>query len=210
MARFSVSAFDSFFTSTGAAATFSNAVMWGKRLKRWKTMPISVRRRQTSRSGSSCSRPAALLVADERPVDVQPSRVDLLEVVDTAQEGRLAGAGRAQQAHHLAGRDLEALCPSAPREGRNACARPRRGPSARPSTALPPPSVKGTRRKRREVAPDLLYRRERQRVRAAAGVVALDVVLADREHRRHEQVPEARHDVERDHLVGPAAMFVVW
>ena len=53
----STSAFGSFFTSTGAVATFSKAVKWGNRLNRWKTMPISVRRRQTSRSRSSCRRP---------------------------------------------------------------------------------------------------------------------------------------------------------
>ena len=37
------------------AITFSSAVMCGKRLKRWKTIPISARLRATSDSRSSCS-----------------------------------------------------------------------------------------------------------------------------------------------------------
>ena len=46
---------------------------------------------------------ADLAVADELAVDRQAPGVDLLEVVDAAQERRLARAGRAEQAHHLAG-----------------------------------------------------------------------------------------------------------
>ena len=34
--------------------------------------------------------------------------------------------------------------------------------------------------------------------RRAAAEAALDVVLADREHRRDDQVPDARHDQQRD------------
>ena len=33
----------SLLTRTGASMTFSRAVMWGKRLNPWKTMPISER-----------------------------------------------------------------------------------------------------------------------------------------------------------------------
>jgi hypothetical protein len=45
---------------------------------------------------------AVLAVADELAVNRQPATVDLLEVVDAPQEGRLAGAGRAEQATDLA------------------------------------------------------------------------------------------------------------
>jgi len=48
-----------------------------------------------------------LPVAHQLAVHVEPARVDLLEVVDAAQEGRLAGARGAEHAHHLAGVDLE-------------------------------------------------------------------------------------------------------
>ena len=41
-------------------------------------------------------------VTDELAVDVQAARVNLFEVVDAPQKGRLAGPGRADQAHHLA------------------------------------------------------------------------------------------------------------
>src|SRR5262249_10301515 len=46
-------------------------------------------------------------VADEPAVDPELAAVDLLEVVDAAQERRLAGARRAEDAHHLAGLYLE-------------------------------------------------------------------------------------------------------
>ena len=42
-----------------------------------------------------------LAVADEAPVDPEAAGVDLLEVVDAAQERRLARPGRAEDAHHL-------------------------------------------------------------------------------------------------------------
>ena len=50
---------------------------------------------------------AHLPVADELPVDRQPPGVDLLEVVDTAEEGRLPRARRADHADDLAWLDLE-------------------------------------------------------------------------------------------------------
>ena len=51
---------------------------------------------------------ASLLpVADELPVDREAAGVDLLEVIDAAQERRLARARRAEHAHHLAALDLE-------------------------------------------------------------------------------------------------------
>src|SRR5205085_3352469 len=49
----------------------------------------------------------ALAVADELAVDPEAAGVDLLQVVDAAQEGGLAGARGAQHAHHLARLDLE-------------------------------------------------------------------------------------------------------
>ena len=48
-----------------------------------------------------------LAVADQLTVDRQAAGVDLLKVVDAAQEGRLARAGRTEQAHHLAAVDGE-------------------------------------------------------------------------------------------------------
>src|SRR5260370_1237059 len=48
-----------------------------------------------------------LAIPDELPVDVQLAAVDLLQMVDAAKEGRLAGTGRADDAHDLAGVDLK-------------------------------------------------------------------------------------------------------
>ena len=59
------------------------------------------------RSLSSTSLPSALAVADQVAVHLDPAAVDLLEVVDAADEGRLAGAGRPDDADRLALRDLE-------------------------------------------------------------------------------------------------------
>jgi hypothetical protein len=50
---------------------------------------------------------ALLAVADQLTVDGQPAGVDLLQVVDAPQEGRLAGAGGADEAEDLAGLDLQ-------------------------------------------------------------------------------------------------------
>src|SRR3954467_2949438 len=50
---------------------------------------------------------ALLAVADELPVDTETAGVDLLQMVDAAQERRLARARRPEEAHHLAGGDLE-------------------------------------------------------------------------------------------------------
>ncbi len=49
----------------------------------------------------------ALAVADQVAVHLDPAGVDLLEVVDAAQEGRLPGAGRADHADDLAAAHLE-------------------------------------------------------------------------------------------------------
>ena len=45
---------------------------------------------------------ALLAVADDGAVDGDPPAVDLLQVVDAAQEGGFARAGRAEDHHHLA------------------------------------------------------------------------------------------------------------
>ena len=50
---------------------------------------------------------AALPVADQHAVHPQPAGVDLLQVVDAAQERRLARAGRPDDAHHLAALDRQ-------------------------------------------------------------------------------------------------------
>lgn len=48
MPRSRASALGSLRTLTGASMTFSRAVMWANRLKRWKTMPIELRCRAIS------------------------------------------------------------------------------------------------------------------------------------------------------------------
>ena len=48
-----------------------------------------------------------LAVADEIAVDIQPARVDYLQVVDAPQEGGFARARRPDQAHHLTALDLQ-------------------------------------------------------------------------------------------------------
>src|ERR1700738_547991 len=50
---------------------------------------------------------ATLAIANELAVDRQPPGVDLLEVVDAAQEGRLARSGGPEEAHDLTLPDLE-------------------------------------------------------------------------------------------------------
>ncbi len=50
---------------------------------------------------------AGLAVADELTVDRQPTGVDLLEVVDATQKGRLARAARPQHHEHLSRLNLE-------------------------------------------------------------------------------------------------------
>ena len=49
----------------------------------------------------------AIVIADQLAVDVEAAGVDLLQVVHAAQQGGLAGAGRADQAGDLAGVDLQ-------------------------------------------------------------------------------------------------------
>src|SRR6185295_10166545 len=48
-------------TSVGASVTFSSTLMWGKRLKLWKTMPTSRRRRFTSTPGPEIRSSASLI-----------------------------------------------------------------------------------------------------------------------------------------------------
>jgi hypothetical protein len=44
---------ETFLTWQGASQMFSSEVMWGNRLNRWNTMPISARLLEISRSFSS-------------------------------------------------------------------------------------------------------------------------------------------------------------
>ena len=89
----------------GAPSTFRGAerdvagarVMCGKRLNAWKTMPIRRRTRLTSTPRAVISSP---------PTTIRPA-VDRLEQVDAAQQRRLAGAGRADQADDLVLGDRE-------------------------------------------------------------------------------------------------------
>ena len=55
--------------------------------------------------------PPVFSVPDQLAVHGQPAGVDLFEVVDAAQESRLSRAGRADDAHDLAGTDLEGDAP---------------------------------------------------------------------------------------------------
>src|SRR5699024_1617648 len=50
---------------------------------------------------------ALLPVPHQVAVDVQPTGIDTLEVVNAPEEGGLAGPGRADQAQHLSGGHLE-------------------------------------------------------------------------------------------------------
>ena len=79
-------------TWIGASMMFSSAVMCGNRLKRWKTMPIS--RALRARCSAPCPRPACRSPRGSRSGGRSPRspRLDLLEVVDAAQERRLARA----------------------------------------------------------------------------------------------------------------------
>ena len=87
--------------------TFSMAVMCGNRLKRWKTMPI-LRALPGDVPGLHLVQDVASLpVAHELAADPQTAGVDLLEVVDAAQERRLATARRPQQHERLLRIDLE-------------------------------------------------------------------------------------------------------
>ncbi len=51
------------------------------------------------------------LVADEFPIDRQPAGVDLLQMVDAAEEGALAGARGSDDAHDLLRLDFEVDAP---------------------------------------------------------------------------------------------------
>ncbi|ARX88851.1 hypothetical protein SMD44_08338 [Streptomyces alboflavus] len=92
---------------TGASVMFSRTVRCGNRLKFWKTKPMRVRWRRTSRSLSSYSLSPRRRVADQLPVDADRAAVQLLQVVDGAQERGLAGAGRADDHGDLTGAHLQ-------------------------------------------------------------------------------------------------------
>ncbi len=71
--------------------------MCGNRLKLWKTMPISRRSASTSMLAS----------ADPIAVEADLAAFDGLQLVDAAQQRRLAAAGGADQADHLVQVDIE-------------------------------------------------------------------------------------------------------
>ena len=79
--------------------------MWGKRLNRWNTIPMPLRCFATSRGVHFEDPVLALRVADQFASHGDPAAVDPFQVVDAAQEGGLAGAGRAEEAHDFAGVD---------------------------------------------------------------------------------------------------------
>ena len=71
--------------------------MCGKRLNAWKTIPIFFRRALTS----------IFAVRQALAVDDDLALLDVLEPVEAAQERRLAGAGRADQADDVVLLDVE-------------------------------------------------------------------------------------------------------
>ena len=71
--------------------------MCGKRLYDWNTIPMRRRTRLTSTPGAG----------DLLALQLDPAGVDRLEQVDAAQQRRLAGAGRADQADDLVLGELE-------------------------------------------------------------------------------------------------------
>ena len=77
--------------------TFSMAVICGNRLKRWNTMPIFGALAGHVARLHLVQHVALLPVAHELAVHPEAAGVDLLEVVDAAQQGGLAAARRAQQ-----------------------------------------------------------------------------------------------------------------
>ena len=151
-------------------------------------MPTWRRWRRISLSASSTSRPCCVAEADKLTGDVDPAAVYRLQSVDAAQKGALSRPGRTDEAHHLADGELEGYpfedveaaeaLPYALRDHH----RHRLPGSGRVHRRLPKPLIRA--RHCRCSAPG----------HVAAGEVALDVVLPDREHADHEQIPEARDD----------------
>ena len=83
-------------TWRGASITLSSAVMCGNRLKAWNTMPIWARMRAISRGGCSDGAPSTSSRKAGWPSMRTEACLGHLQPVQAAQEGRLAGAGRAR------------------------------------------------------------------------------------------------------------------
>ena len=191
--------------ATGPSIMFSSTVMCGNRLNCWNTMPMRARCRVTCRCRSSCSRPpssAVVPVADELAVDLDEPGVRLLQVVDAAQQRALARAGRPEQHGHLAPRTSRSM-PSSTGAGRSSCAARGSAPRQRlrrcTGALMPaPPGRYGVRPKTGRLPRAICHSPRPGPVTAlAAGVVALDVVLADREQRGQDDVPEGGHQQQR-------------
>ena len=92
----------------GASMTFSSAVMCGNRLKSWNTMPTW--RADARRSRAAAADGRAAVAGSRRPARRRSGspRLGHLEPVEAAQQRRLAGAGRADDADHLAAGDAQA------------------------------------------------------------------------------------------------------
>ena len=82
--------------ATGAATTLSSTVRCGNRLKFWNTNPIRLRWARIARSLQFLEPVAVAADADQFAVDADVADVELLQVVDGAQQRRLARAGRAE------------------------------------------------------------------------------------------------------------------
>ena len=95
-------------TVTGASMQFCSAVMCGKRLKDWKTMPILARMRRiwAGVAGTSWP-PCCMWVSGSPSTQMTPSLIDL-ERHQHPEHGGLARARWADDRHLLAAGDVEA------------------------------------------------------------------------------------------------------
>ena len=84
-----------------ASADVLGTVLCGKRLNRWKTMPMS--RRWAAISLSEAVGPRPCRHTHELAVDEDPAPSIVSRLVDAADEGRLARAGRPEEDDDLAG-----------------------------------------------------------------------------------------------------------
>ncbi len=185
-------------------------------------MPTWTRWRSTSRSRSSYKRVAGSAVADDVAVDRDVAAVDLLELVDAAQQGALARPGRAEHDGDLAGGDGQvdavehlvlsvALADVVDDDHRmvdDADASPvsSRTASMIDVIAHPPASVvlralsaRARSATLRDAGTEALERCRRELARGAAGVVPLDVVLHDRQQRGEHEVPHRGDHQQRPH-----------
>ena len=142
---------------------------------------------------------AVLPVSDQLAVDGEPAGIDLLEVVDAAKEGALARSGWADDAHHLARRHLEVDASEHLEAsiglmdvlGTNHWDRHQRITSQRMARKRAAPArlrQSGSRSCAWKSMPaETLQRCQRQLACRPACEIPLEVVLAERQDRRHQR-----------------------